>query len=247
MKLDGRTLSLLLSSLLLFGCQEGTEQAQEVVEAAQRTHGVRNLEGDTVRFDFRKHRYLHYREPNGSFFYQRRPVRKEDAQYRDVLSNEGFTRYRKGKAVELSAEDSSAYAASLNSVVYFAFLPYRLNDRAVIKSYEGKEKVGDSSYHRVRITFRKEGGGEDHEDVFMYWFREKDHRMDFFAYRYYRDGGGVRFREAYDRKRTDGLLVQDYRNFKAPMDTELAKLDELWQKDRLEQVSKIETENLKFR
>jgi hypothetical protein len=122
-----------------------------------------------------------------------------------------------------------------------------LNDQAVIKSYEGKEKVGDSSYHRVRITFRKEGGGEDHEDVFMYWFRESDNRMDLFAYRYYRDGGGVRFREAYDRKRIDGLLVQDYRNFKAPMDTELAKLDELWEKGELEQVSKIETENLKFR
>jgi hypothetical protein len=247
MEFSERVFSLLLSSLLLIGCQNGKERAKKIVDAAQKTHGVRNLEGDTVRFDFRKHRYLHYREANGSFFYQRRPVRKEDTQYRDLLTNEGFTRYRKGELVDLSAEDSSSYAASLNSVLYFAFLPYRLNDQAVIKSYEGKEKVGDSSYHRVRITFRKEGGGEDHEDVFMYWFRESDNRMDLFAYRYYRDGGGVRFREAYDRKRIDGLLVQDYRNFKAPMDTELAKLDELWEKGELEQVSKIETENLKFR
>lgn len=227
-------------------CGSDEDRAQKLVDKAQKSHGVQKLEGDTIRFDFRKYRYWHFRNKSGRFYYERRPARIDSASFRDVLTNEGLTRYRNGKKLPLSSKDSAAYAASLNSVVYFAFLPYRLNDPAVVKSYRGKETIGDSSYHRVRVTFEQEGGGTDHEDVYLYWFREKDHRMDFFAYRYEQEGGGMRFREAYNRRMIQGLLVQDYRNYKADPSTDMEKLDELWEKGELEQVSKIETENVRF-
>jgi hypothetical protein len=231
--------------LLLSSCQKDGEKAQRIVNETLRTHGVKLLETDTVNFTFRDHRYLHHRK-NGRFHYERWPIDSAEA-YRDVLTNEGFTRYRDGRKVELPAKDSSAYAQSLNSVIYFAFLPYRLNDPPVKKSYRGTDSIEGTLYHRVRITFRQKGGGEDHEDIFLYWFRKKDGRMDFLAYRYFREGGGVRFREAYDRRELEGMIVQNYRNYKAPKDVELKDLDEMWQKGELERVSLIRTENVELK
>ncbi len=234
-------LSLILASFFP-ACQKDSDKAQRIIDQALRTHGVDKLEKDSVRFTFRDHRYLHYRD-NGRFHYERWPL-DTGKDYRDVLANDGFTRYRNGEAVDLKKVDSSAYANALNSVIYFAFLPYRLNDPAVIKEYEGMDSIEGKAYERVRVTFQKEGGGADHKDIFMYWFRKKDARMDFLAYRYFREGGGIRFREAFDRRRINGLLIQNYHNHKAPEGTALKELDELWSKGELEKVSEIRTEKV---
>ena len=50
----------------------------------------------------------------------------------DILNNSGFKRLIDGDEVELSAKDSAAYANSVNSVHYFALLPYNLKDDAVL-------------------------------------------------------------------------------------------------------------------
>ncbi len=245
---DLRLLFFLASSfLVLSACKSDADKAQKVVDEALKAHGTEQLEQDSIRFVFRDHRFLHYRK-KGRFRYERWPRETDsaDVPYHDVLTNEGFTRYRNGEPVELSAEERSKYKEALNSVVYFAFLPYRLNDPAVIKSYRGKETIKGTPYHRVRVTFQKEGGGKDHEDIFLYWFNVKTKRLDFFAYRYYRDGGGIRFREAYNKRKIGGTLFQDYRNYKAEKSTELERLDELWAKDSLEQVSLIRTEEIEW-
>lgn len=245
MKRDPIRFFVPLLCFVLLSCGKERDPAQGIVDKALKEHGSERLEKDTVRFTFREHRYQHYRN-GGHFHYERWPLDNSE-EYRDVLDNEGFTRYRNGEPLELNKEDSLAYAGSLNSVIYFAFLPYRLNDPPVIKEKVGSDSVEGTSYDLVRVTFQKRGGGRDHQDIFLYWFRNKDARMDFLAYRYFREGGGIRFREAFDRRRIQGLLIQNYHNFKAPQGTKLKELDELWEKGELEKVSEIRTENVKVK
>lgn len=230
--------------LVSHSCEKGVENAQAIVDRSLKEHGVQELEDDSVRFTFRDHRYLHYQN-EGRFHYERYAL-DSSKEYRDVLNNGGFTRYRNGEAVELKKADSLAYAEAINSVNYFAFLPYRLNDPAAKKEHIGQDTVEGTPYDIVRVTFRKEGGGKDHQDIFIYWFRERDARMDFLAYRYFRDDGGVRFREAFGRRRLEGTLIQHYHNFKASKRTDLKKLAEHWEKEELEKVSEIRTENVKL-
>ncbi len=65
------------------------------------------------------------------------------------------------------------YTSSVNSVLYFVQLPYLLNDPAVIKSYEGTQKVLGETYEVLKVTFRPSGGGEDFQDEYRYRFHEK--------------------------------------------------------------------------
>jgi hypothetical protein len=69
--------------------------------------------------------------------------------------------------------------------------------------------------------------------------------MDYLAYNYQVNGGGARFREAYNIRTVEGLRVADYRNYKpVPHSMEVAVFDSLFEAGQMEQVSLIETENL---
>jgi len=48
----------------------------------------------------------------------------------------------------------------------------------------------------LEVTFKEEGGGEDHEDKFMYWVNTQDYRIDYMAYSYCEEDCGYRFRES---------------------------------------------------
>lgn len=88
------------------------------------------------------------------------------------------------------------YYNSVNSVHYFAYLPQGLNDKAVQKELLGEVVLKGEPYYKVRVTFAQEGGGNDYEDVFIYWFHKQKFTMDYLAYEFHVDGGGMRFREA---------------------------------------------------
>lgn len=238
--------------MALTTCKDGTEKkertktskkADRVVEKAMAHHGVEELDRDTITFDFRDKSYV-YKTNDDRFQYERIFRDTAGNRIRDILTNEGFQRRVNDSTVSLPEKASNAYKHSVNSVIYFAFLPYKLNDPAVIRSYEGIDTIQETPYHRVRVDFKEEGGGKDHQDNFMYWFKKGNGRMDFLAYRYHQDEGGVRFREAFDRRRVDGILIQDYHNFKASYDAPLPELDEKWEKGALEKVSEIRLQNV---
>ena len=132
----------------------------------------------------------------------------------DHLTNGGLWREVAGEKVVLSIKDSAAYANSVNSVIYFALLPYFLNDPAVIKTYLGTEVIGEKEYERVMVTFQQEGGGKDFEDEFIYWFDGDTYHLDFLAYNYITDGGGARFREAFNARQINGVRFVNYTNYK---------------------------------
>ncbi len=238
--------------MMLTTCKDGTDRkrqketsrkAEQVVEKAISFHGMKGLHRDTITFDFRDKSYV-YKANRNRFQYERIFRDTAGNRIRDILTNDGFQRRMNDSTVSLPKKASKAYKHSVNSVIYFAFLPYKLQDPAVIKSYEGIDPVQGTPYHRVRIDFEKEGGGKDHQDTFTYWFKKDNGRMDFLAYRYHQDGGGVRFREAFDRRRVDGVLIQDYHNFKASYDAPLPELDEKWENGELEKVSEIRLKNM---
>ena len=69
--------------------------------------------------------------------------------------------------------------------------------------------------------------------------------IDFMAYSYLTDGGGVRFREAINRREIKGLLIQDYVNHAADKNTTLDKLPKLFEEGKLENLSMIINENVR--
>ena len=162
----------------------------------------------------------------------------------DKLDNISFVRNVNGAPAELSAKQKSGYREGLNSVVYFAMLPYKLLDKAVNAVYKGDQKIKGKNYSMVEVTFDQEGGGKDYQDIFMYWIDTETHTMDFLAYSYHVNGGGVRFREAYNPRTVSGVVFQDYVNFKADLSISLDKLPALWEAGELKELSRIDTEDV---
>jgi hypothetical protein len=165
--------------------------------------------------------------------------------YHDIMTNNGFQRLLNNEEVNLTEEWKGRYSNSINSVVYFAYLPFGLNDKAVNKKLIGEEEIKGNRYHKIKVTFNQEGGGEDFEDVFVFWINKNDYRMDYFAYYFVSDGGGIRFREGVNSREKGGLIFSDYINYEGPAGiNDIAGLAELFKSNKLEKLSKIRLENL---
>ncbi len=149
-----------------------------------------------------------------------------------------------GKEIELSEKDSRKYSNSVNSVNYFAFLPFFLNDQAVNKKLIGETKIKGTDYYKIEVTFDQEGGGDDHDDIYIYWINKADYSMDYLAYSFHVNGGGVRFRSAYNQRTIGGITFQDYVNYKHDKDTPVSALDALYERGELKELSKIELVNV---
>lgn len=233
--------------LCLLGCmmypstaqENGT--AQKVVDKAIKVQGGKNVEKGAFTFGFRKHTYS-YERNKGQYRYTR--THKENG-IKDVLTNDGLERFDSGKEVSLSKKDHDAYGNSVNSVIYFAFIPYFLNDAAVNKEYLGEETIKGMDYHKIRVTFEQNGGGKDFDDVYVYWIDKKDHSLDYLAYSFHVNGGGVRFREAYNTRKIGGVVFQDYVNYKHEKETPVESLGALFDKGELKELSKIILENVR--
>lgn len=237
-----RPLLLLLALAPVFSCTT-PDQSQALVNASIEAHGGKLFEESSIAFDFRDKHYTYTRQ--GDAFTYTRSFTDSTGAVQDVLDNEGFARFVDGVAVDLPEERSLAYSNSVNSVIYFGMLPYRLNDPAVNKAYVGETEIEGSPYHIVKVTFEKEGGGVDYEDEFLYWINANTHTLDYLAYSYDTDGGGLRFRKAVNPRTISGIRFQDYINYK-PENKEipLDSLELLYKAGALEEVSEIRLQNI---
>ena len=231
---------ILLPLLAFFQTNTQEMSANEIINASIKKHGGDKYQNAHYAYDFRKHHYeYHYVE--GTFRYERH---SKDGKTKDILTNNGFKRTEDGKDVELTEKKVRGFSNSVNSVHYFAFLPSFLNDDAVNKKRVGESTILGKDYYKVEVTFNQEGGGDDHDDVYMYWINKTDFTMDYLAYSFHVNGGGVRFRSAYNPRRVGGIIFQDYVNYKAAVGTPLADLPKLFEQDELKELSLIETENV---
>lgn len=232
--------------VLVFGiasCDQRTE-AEKIVDAAIEAHGGEAYLDAKIDFDFRNFHYSIYKSPNG--FEYSREFTDSTGNVKDVLNNSGFLRTVNGVKIDtLPEERIGAFSRSVNSVAYFAFLPYGLNDAAAIKTLLGESEIKGKKYNVIKVTFQQEGGGDHFEDQFLYWFGKEDHLMDYMAYLYYTDGGGVRWREVSGVQEVGGIRFQNYLNLK-PEDknTPLDMMEELYVSGKLEKLSEINLENI---
>ena len=232
-----------LLGFLWSACQT-QPSAEQIIDQAIKTHGGGPLQEATVSFDFRK---KHYRVQlnHGSFRYES-TVNDSIGLVHDVLTNDDFIRTVDGQRQVLNAEDESRYRNALNSVVYFALLPYFLNDPAARKELIGEATVQGKPYYKIRVTFAEEGGGDDYDDEFVYWIHQQHHTMDYLAYSFHVNEGGTRFRQAYHIRNIKGIRFADYINYDTTKGA-LKDYDRLLEEGKLEELSRIELKNVKVK
>ncbi|WP_373518072.1 DUF6503 family protein [Pricia sp.] len=218
------------------------DKADSLVVKTIAAHGGELYETAHYGFQFRDKNYT-FHNKGGSYTYTV-TSQKNGEEIRDVLENGSLTRTINSAKTELSAKDIAKYTEALNSVVYFATLPHKLNDAAVKKSYEGRTTIKNQDYEVLSVTFDQEDGGTDHDDTFRYWIHTDTDTVDYLAYSYETNDGGVRFRSAYNPRSVGGIRFQDYINYEAPIGTPLNELPELYGAGELKELSRIETEDV---
>jgi len=234
------SISLILS---LISCSQ-EPNAQKLIDKTIEVAGGEAYTGSLIEFDFRRAHYKGRKDSDG--FKMSRLFYNDTAKVYDAMTEEVFVRTINGLNVQLEDSSINKFRNSINSVFYFALLPFGLNDAAVQKNYIDQVTINDTEYHKVRVTFSQEGGGEDFEDVYIYWINAENNKIDYLAYSFEVNGGGLRFRAAYNERYVNGIRFVDYVNYKAnPKEHNLMELDLLFEEGELEELSRIELENIK--
>jgi len=242
-----RLLPIIFFLFLFIACKKAenkTITAQQIIDKTIENAGGPNYEVATINFTFRSIKYSSKRK-NGNFELSR-TFTDSIGEINDVLNNIEFTRFVNAQKINLHDSTATKYSNSVNSVLYFVQLPYGLNAPAVKKELVGEAEIEGNEYYEVQVTFGEKGGGTDHEDVYMYWIAKEGFTVDYFAYKFYTDEGGIRFRKAYNPRKISGLRFVDYENYKLEpwKQVDLKTVDELFEAGKLKLLSDIKTEDI---
>lgn len=234
-------LPLCLSFFIGFGCQPKNDAA-EIIDKAIQAHGGAAYQNKRIEFDFR-HFHLVLEQQGGRFRYTRTHRDSTGTLIEETLANDGLIRKQNGKRQMLDTAQTTKYSEAVNAVAYFVLLPYKLNDPAVLPDYMGESQIDGQKYHKVRVRFRAEGGGSDHQDTFFYWFNQQTHTMDYLAY----SEGGPRFRKAINPQTIGSIRFQDYINYKGngTDTTSVGNYDRKYEAHQLPELSRIEQKNIR--
>lgn len=220
------------------------DQAESIVAKALEAMGGHQLDHADLTFDFRD-QSLSYHNKDGQFRYTRSFPDTSGHIIKDTLTNEDFIRYIDGQQLDLTVKEKEALQGGVNSIIYFAFLPYRLHDPAVIKEYIDQVNIKGKSYEKIKVTFQQEGGGSDHDDVYYYYFDSEDYSMDYLSYDFQVNNGGIRFRSGYNERTVQGITVRDYINYMVDPDSvDYSRIEEYYNDDQLQELSRIELKNV---
>lgn len=241
-----RLFQILCFLIIFTSCkqEEKTVTAQQIIDKTIENAGGKKYEAATINFTFRNIKYGS-KWKNGNFEYSRTFI-DSIGEVNDVLNNTEFTRFVNAQKINLPDSTATNYSNSVNSVLYFVQLPYGLNAPAVTKELIGEAEIEGKKYYEIKVTFAQDGGGTDHEDVYMYWISKDDFTVDYLAYKFYTDEGGIRFRKAYNPRMINGIRFVDYENYKIePWESvDLKTVDSLFVAGKLELLSDIKTENV---
>jgi len=232
--------------LFFFSCNSTDKKltAQKIIDKSIEISGADLVSNSIITFDFRDNNYKAIRK-NGKFTIDR-ILFADSISIRDIITNDGFQRLVNEKKVEVADSMATRFANSVNSVHYFSVLPFGLNDEAVKKKLLPEVTIKGKAYYKIQVSFAEENGGQDFDDVFIYWINKETFFVDYLAYEFHVNEGGVRFRELKEQCVRNGIRFVDYNNFKSENDTiKVADLDELYEKDQLIKVSEIVLQNIK--
>lgn len=236
---------LIVLILIVVACNDktNTPTAQEIIDKSIAASGGENYSTNDISFRFRNIVYRAEGPANKRIL--KRSFLKDSMLIKDVRSPSGFQRSINDSSIVLSDSMANVYANSINSVHYFAYLPYGLNDAAVNKKYLGKVKIDSTAYHKVEVTFDKSGGGDDYDDIYVYWFDANTYKPTYLAYEFHIDGGGQRFRKAFNERVVGGIRFVDYQNYKSTqLNHPIQNIDQLFERGDLELLSEIKLEDI---
>lgn len=235
---------LIIFSFLFISCNQKELDANQIVSKAIEVSGGKRYDSAKISFTFRDKHYKSTRN-NGEFQLERFQKDSLGNEIIDVVNNNGFKRSKNNQEIKLADSTASAYSNSVNSVHYFVQLPYGLNGDAVNKKLLGKDSIKGKEYYEIKLTFNQEGGGTDYEDEYLYWINTNTFTVDYLAYSYHVNEGGIRFRAAFNPRMVNGLRFVDYKNFaEDDLSTPLENLDELYEAGELKLFSEIITDDV---
>jgi hypothetical protein len=217
-------------------------KADSIVDRAIEAHGGKLYDNADYSFVFRGTKYRF--QNNETTYAYSSEIQKGDSLIKNVMTPDKFERSVNSNLQALNKEKTSQYSEALNSVIYFAMLPYKLQDASVNRKFIEETTIKDKQYDVVGVTFGQDGGGRDFDDEFHYWINKQTHKIDYIAYNYRTNNGGVRFRTAFNTRVIDGITFQDYINYEAPLETPLKDLPILYEQGKLKEVSQILTETI---
>lgn len=231
----------------LISCKEEVEKklsAQEIIDKSIEICGGALYSKSNITFRFRDKLYELSVQDSGRIL--KRIIDTGRVKYVDIMAPSGFTRLINDSLAKLPDSLIDRYANAVNSVHYFAYLPFGLNDPAVNKTLLGEVIIKNKDYYKIKVLFDKEGGGDDYEDTYIYWFNKNTFKPDYLAYEFHVNDGGMRFREAYNERYINGIRFVDYYNYE-PMDSvaiTIGMTDSLFINKKLKLLSKIELEDI---
>ncbi|MGB2430622.1 MAG: DUF6503 family protein [Flavobacteriaceae bacterium] len=229
----------------MFACKPSEKKlsAQDIIDTCIDVSGANKISNATLTFNFRDKLYSAKRK-NGEYNLTRVFTIGNDT-IKDILSNSGFERIKNSKRIEVQDSMAVKYSESVNSVHYFSVLPYGLNDIAVKKTLLGEVEIKGKEFYKIKITFSKENGGVDYNDIFIYWIKKDNFKLGYLAYKYNTNEGGMRFREVRKEYFTNGIFFADYDNYepKNP-NVRLNQLDKIFEKKGLKKISEIKLNNI---
>nr|WP_298999077.1 DUF6503 family protein [uncultured Allomuricauda sp.] len=232
--------------LLIVSCKNEVKKVpdvQTIIDSAIVKSGGEYFKNHKVSFFFRNRKYSSYYR-NGQKILERYTF-LDSNMIADKKSNTDFKRFINDSLVSLPDSLVTRYANSVNSVHYFSKLPFGLNDKAVNKEYLGEETIKEVPYYKVKVTFDQAGGGDDFDDTYLYWFNKETMLPDYLAYDFHVNGGGQRFREAYNERYIEGIRFVDYNNYKPKQKgSNLMDIGHLFEEGGLDLLSKIELEKI---
>ena len=227
----------LITLFYFFSACSDAQDPDKIIDKSIAYYHMDKLKNASLEFVFRNAKFK-VMQKDGQFKYER-TFSDSTGNVHDILTNEGFRRILNGQALSLNSIDYAKYSQSLNAVIYFLYLPLKLNDPSVVKNYVAEVSIKGKTYHKLQISFDQSKGGADHNDIFYYWFDKEDYSMDHFAY----SSGGNRFRQVLRTQRAGGVIFQDYINYQMPLDdstTSVLKYDSLYEAGKLRELSRIE-------
>ena len=151
----------------------------EIVDNSITDSGGKLYGTHKVIFDFRDKKYVS-ENIEGVRVYTR-ISELDSTKIVDVKHGNDFTRHINDSLVKVKDSMAVVYSNSINSVHYFVRLPYGLNDAAVNKELLGTETIADKEYYKVKVTFDQQGGGDDFEDTYLYWFDMESFKPEYLA------------------------------------------------------------------
>ena len=236
---------LFLLLIVITACKNEKKEeitAQAIVDKSIDVSGGDLYKTKNISFEFRDKKYV--LEQNDGKKVMKRIFTQDSSSITDVKAK-NFSRLVNDSLVVVADSTAKKYDNAINSVFYFALLPYGLNDAAVTKEYLGEVTIKGKDYYKVKVTFSEEGGGDDFDDTYLYWFNKETFKPDYLAYKFFVNDGGMRFRVAYNERIVNGIRFVDYENYKPKTESDkILEIDSMYQNNGLELLSKIELKNI---